>query len=1018
MATHDAFDRASPAAAETAIRRFAFLATAGEVLAASVDLGQTLQELARLAVPTLGDLCIVDLVEEGLLRRVATEHANPVKVALMDELRRDYPPSPESPQPAGRVMRTGEYELLETVSADVLAAHTCDRRHEELIRAIDIQSHLAVPLVARGTTLGVISVGISESRRRYGPEDVALAHDLARLAALAIDNARLYQLAQQELAERRRAEEAERLSESRFRAIFEQSPLSTQILAPSGETMRVNRAWENLWGFRLEQLAGYNMLADPQLEAQGTAPLLRRAFQGEAVHLPTICYDPNATVPEGGRYADATRWVSAFAYPVKDVAGAVREVVLVHQDITEARQHTEKLQASEERLRLALSVGRMNVWDWDLSTDLVECSDNARAFWGVDIGHAADFMAVIHPEDVPSVKAAGRSAIAGAGDYVSEYRLIRPDGLRWVQSRGRVDRNPEGRALRILGVTLDITDLKLAEEATRLTADAGSILGSSLDYQTTLRHLSNLLVPRFADWCAVDLVTESGTLERVSVSHSNPARVALACELFVRFPPRRSSGQGAWNVIDTGKPEWAADISEAMLQAMAYGPEHLALLKELNLRSHICVPLIARGATIGALTLVHAERGRRYSQADVSVAEDLGRRAGAAVDNAQLYQQLRTEDRRKDEFLATLAHELRNPLAPLRTGLALLRASTDPEVAERTRQVMDRQLGHMVRLIDDLLDLSRVTRGTVQLEVERADLWAVVGSAIESSRPLIDAAGVQLAVRLPEAPVLLDVDRTRMSQVLSNLLNNAAKYTEPGGRVELEAVEDPADIVIRVSDTGMGIPRQMLTQIFELFAQVGDNRSRSQSGLGIGLTLVRRLVELHGGRVWAESEGEGRGSTFVIRLPRADGVGGQVGLARGLSGAARPHDARSSGQRVLVVDDNTDAAEMLAALLSLHGHDVRTASNGPTALEMAREFHPQIAFLDIGLPGMSGYELARRMRSEPDLAALILVAVTGWGQDEDRRRSADAGFDRHVTKPVDSAEILALANGAGSEPTG
>ena len=1003
MPTPDTPSAELPAA--PAVARLAFLATAGEVLASSLDYAQTLQDIARLAIPTLGDLCIVDVIEEGQLQLVATAHVSPAKAPLLEELRRRYPPSPESPQPASRVMRSGQLELLEEVTPEVVAARTRDENHARLIAAIGIRSHLAVPLAARGITLGVISLGISESDRRYAAQDVALALDLARRAAVAIDNARLYKVAQDELADRRRAEEALRLSEARFRAILEQSPLSTQLLAPTGTTIRVNPAWETLWGVTLEQIADYNILEDPQLEARGIAPLLRRAFAGEAVQLPAIRYDPNETIADRSRYDDPARWVRAFAYPVKDANGAVREVVLVHEDVTETRGAHEKLRSSEERLRLALAAGRMNVWDWNLSTDVVECSENARDFWGVDIARAADFMAVIHPDDVESIHDAGRNALTGSGPYLCEYRLIAPNGpSRWVQSRGRVDRAPDGRPLRMLGVTIDITELKLAEEATRLLADAGETLGASLDYHVTLQNLARLVVPRLADWCAVDILSESGTLERMSVHHPDPARVALANELFTRFPPRRTSPYGPWHVIETGQPEWIDDITDDVLQAVAHGPDHLALLRGLNLRSYICVPLLARGTTMGVLTFVYAESGRRYRSSDLALATDLARRAAAAVDNARLYQQLRTEDRRKDEFLATLAHELRNPLAPIRTGLTLLRLTNDDQAAERTRQVMERQLGHMVRLIDDLLDLSRVTRGKVQLESERVDLWSIVGSALEASRPLIDAAGLHLAIRLPEAPVLLDADRTRMSQVLSNLLNNAAKFTERGGRVELEAAEDGAEVVILVRDTGIGIPKQMLAHVFEMFAQVGDAKARTHSGLGIGLTLVKRLVELHGGRVWAESEGSGQGSTFVIRLPRAR----EAAAAVEPTPVTAVPGASSPSRRVLVVDDNVDAAQMLAALLATEGHEVHTAATGPAALDIVQDFHPHAAFLDIGLPGMSGYELARRLRMNPHLAGTTLVAVTGWGQDEDRRQSKEAGFDYHLTKPVDPTEVQAL----------
>ena len=999
-------DAPSPsAAADSAVRRFAFLAAAAEILSSSLDYERTLQHLARLAVPALGDMCIVDVVDDGGLRRVATAHVDEAKAATLEELRRRFPPSDTSPQPAGRVMRSGESELLAEVTPEVVAAHAYDPEHAALIRQIGIRSHVAVPLVARGATIGVISLGITESDRRYGPEDVSIAQDLARQAALSVDNARLYRHAQEELAERTRVEEALRLSESRFRAVMEQSPLSTQIFDASGRSVRANRAWEELWGLPHDALPGYNVLEDPQLEALGIAPFIRRAFAGEAVEIPAAPYDPNQTIPDLTRYADPVRWVRAFAYPVKDTAGDVREVVLVHEDVTTQRRSDDRLRTSEERLRLALAAGRMNVWDWDLATDRVECSDNGREFWGIDVGQASDFRAVIHPDDLPAVTRAARDALtAEDGLYRSDYRIVGPDRVvRHVQSRGRVERDASGGAVRLLGITVDVTDLKVAEERTRLLADAGETLGASLDYHLTLQNLTRVVVPRLADWCAVDLVSESGALERVSVNHPDPSLVALVSDLFVRYPPRPADPYGVWHVLKSGDPEWVADISDGILKAVAQDAEHLAIMRTLALRSYVCVPLVARGAPIGALTLAYAESGRRYTEADLELVKDVARRVAAAVDNARLYQELRTEDRRKDEFLATLAHELRNPLAPIRTGLAILRVARDGETAEKTREIIERQLAHMVRLVDDLLDLSRVTRGKIQLERERVDIRSIVGAALEASRPLIEAAGLELTVRLPDRPVLLDADRTRLAQVVSNLLNNAAKYTERGGRVALDAEVDDGALVLRVRDTGVGIPQELLSHIFEMFAQVGQSVGRSQGGLGIGLTLVQRLVDLHGGRVWAESGGSGRGSTFVVRLPLA--ADGDAEPRR--NEAPRPPLSKQV-RRVLVVDDNADAAETLASLLALDGHDVRVAGTGPDALSVLAGFSPDVAFLDIGLPGMSGYELARRIRGEPRHAGVRLVAVTGWGQREDRRLSHEAGFDHHLTKPVDPHDVQSL----------
>jgi PAS domain S-box-containing protein len=1003
-----------PAAPEAAaVRRLRLLADAGDALAASLDYEATLRQVVRLVVPGFADLCIIDVLEDGEPRRVAAAHVDPAKSAVLDALRHDFPVARDSPSPAARALASGQRVLIDPVTPEAIAAHTVDTHHAELIRAIGIRVHLAVPMLARGVISGVLSLGISESARSYGDDDVALAEELARRVAIAIDNARLHRLAQHELAERRRAEAALRLSEHRFRAIMEQSPLSTQLIAPDGTTIAVNRAWQTLWDASMADLSGYNLLEDPQLEKHGITALLRRAFAGTPVRLPMIPYDPDETLARDTPGAESLRWVSAFAYPVTDEHGAVREVVLVHEDVTEKRRAEEQLRGSEERLRLALAAGSMVVWEWDLVADIVECSDNARALWGVDIGRLADFVAVVHPADRQQVNDAARAAIRDGSHFSAEFRLYRPDGeLRWLHSRGSVHRDEQFMARRILGVMIDITERKTAEEATRLLADAGETLGASLDYRTTLDNLAGVVVPRLADWYAVDLLGEDGELERVSVQHSDPARTALANELLVRYPARRGARIGAWQVIESGQPQWAEELDEEVLRQAAQDEAHLDILRGLGLRSFIRVPMTARGTTIGVMTLVHAESGRRYREADVELALDVARRAATAVDNARLHAQLQQEHRRKDEFLAMLAHELRNPLAPIRNGLAVLQATSDPAIQAQTRDIMQRQVVHMVRLIDDLLDLSRITRGAIELKLHREDIAAVLGSAIEASRPLLDAAQVMLSVQLPKVPLAVMADHTRLGQVVTNLLNNAARFTPAGGRIELCVQADAQEVVVEVSDSGIGIDRDMLERIFDMFVRGNDAGAHAAGGLGIGLTLARRLVALHGGSIAADSAGPGHGSRFTLRLPlaptEADAPEVAIAPAPAIEAAAAAPARADGAHRVLVVDDNADAADTLQTLLMLAGHEVRTAASGPEALATLQDFVPDLALLDIGLPGMSGLELARRIRARPALAGVKLVALTGWGRDEDRQRSLDAGFDRHMTKPVDIDEVLAL----------
>jgi len=415
---------------------------------------------------------------------------------------------------------------------------------------------------------------------------------------------------------------------------------------------------------------------------------------------------------------------------------------------------------------------------------------------------------------------------------------------------------------------------------------------------------------------------------------------------------------------------------------------------------------------VGAGTLRSCLHSTGTTQLDVHlsvsyVTVDQVERRTLIVTDMSTLAKVQRESQSKDEFLAMLAHELRNPLAPIRTGLQVLRLNPGEEAAERTREMMDRQIAHMVRLIDDLLDVSRVSRGKIELKKELLDLKTIVSLAVETSLPLIEAGRHELSVQLPHEPLPIEADPTRMGQVFSNLLNNAAKYTPDGGRLALTARRMGHEVAVTVTDNGVGIPGALLPQVFEMFSQVGRNLDRAQGGLGIGLTLVRRLTEMHGGTVTAASPGTGRGSTFTVRIPLA--VEAPAADLEPPPGVVASDTAQQL--RVLVVDDNVDGAQTLSLLVRMHGHETALAHNGPDALKVIARFRPELAFVDIGLPGLNGYELARRVRAneiDGPGRAMMLVALTGWGSEDDKVRAAAAGFDRHLTKPVDPHEVEAL----------
>jgi two-component system CheB/CheR fusion protein len=407
------------------------------------------------------------------------------------------------------------------------------------------------------------------------------------------------------------------------------------------------------------------------------------------------------------------------------------------------------------------------------------------------------------------------------------------------------------------------------------------------------------------------------------------------------------------------------------------------------------------GHIIGASTTARDITTRKefetsLAQAAESLRENRDVLAATIAERERALMALKDADRRKDEFLATLAHELRNPLAPISSGLHIMKtAGGNPQVVQAAREIMERQVAQMVRLVDDLLDVARITTGKVELRCEVIDIADAVRDAVETSRPLIESQGQALGISLPDTPVHVNADRTRLAQVFANLLNNSAKFSERGQPISIVLARDDGHAMVRVRDAGAGIEPEALPKIFDMFGQADGARRARGAGLGIGLSLVKRIAEMHGGSVKAFSEGPGRGSEFVVRLPAAPSarVAADQPVATVSAGAAK--------RRILVVDDNLDAAESLATLLKIHGHETRMAHDGVQAVEAAAAFKPDVVFLDIGMPTIDGHETARRIRREPWGKDMVLVALTGWGQTEDRRRSKEAGFDHHLVKPAD-----------------
>lgn len=539
-----------------------------------------------------------------------------------------------------------------------------------------------------------------------------------------------------------------------------------------------------------------------------------------------------------------------------------------------------------------------------------------------------------------------------------------------------------------------------AEEASRraqFLAEAGASLSQSLDLKGRVAILMRLVLTELADFCAVVLLEESGVdneaelgwldesrelhLEHCAVSELPDSTLKTAIERTVQLSNRIVLTSPADPVVaGPGEAHEAARVA--------------------SLRMVATFPLFARGRMLGVLCVAARDTRGSFTKPEFELANDLAERAASAFDNALLYGKLQESDRRKDEFLAMLAHELRNPLSPIRNASSVLQRAPDERKRQWATDIIQRQVAHMVRLLDDLLDVSRITRGKIDLRLGPTDFGALITAAVETSRPLIEARRHQLEISIPDQPLPINADPTRIEQVISNLLNNAAKFTDEGGLIAVMVERNQSEVICRIRDTGIGIASDMLSSIFNLFTQVARAQS-IQGSLGIGLTLVRRLIEAHGGTAVASSKGLGHGSEFVIRLPLL-----QESLKTDRVNHRSIEDHRCAGLRIMVVDDDLDGAESTVELLRLHGFEACAFSDGFSALGALETFQPEALLLDLSMPSMDGYEMARRVRATSHGRDLILIAATGHGRSEDLERTREAGFDNHLVKPVDPGVLI------------
>ena len=675
--------------------------------------------------------------------------------------------------------------------------------------------------------------------------------------------------------------------------------------------------------------------------------------------------------------------------------------------VSERSRVNDALREGDERLRIAQKATRWGVFDYNFVTGANYWSPEIEALYGLAPGEFEGTYEAwarrLHPQDRIRAEHDMKRAAEG-GEYSQDFRILRPDGsVRWVFARAKIFRDDSGRPLRMLGVNVDITERKCAEQRQALQLVISHVLSQATTPDEALPRILQAVCETL-DWCAASIWTvdqNAGVLRCHQYWHAptmETPRFESATRLHV-FPPNVHLPGRVWA---SGRPLWIPDVVKDGNFPRA------SFAEEDGLHGAFGFPIAIGGKTVAVMEFF-SEVIEQPDEDVLRVTVAIGAHIGQFLDRKRAEEALKESDRRKDRFIATLSHELRNPLAPIRAAAELLEKTlpADPELRE-LREIIDRQLTHMARLLDDLLDVSRITSDKINLRKAPVRLADAVADAVESSRPLIDAENHELTICLPQDPMYVEADRARLAQVFSNLLNNAAKYTDKGGRIGL-SVEPFGDVaVIRVRDTGIGIAEEKLPHVFEMFVQADHSLERMRGGLGIGLTLVHRLIEMHGGEVEARSAGLGKGSEFIIRLPviEAPRPAAPDESSKKDSFADRPRF------RILVADDNADLTALLEKYLGMLGHDVETALDCVEAVEKSATFLPDIALLDIGMPGLNGYDVARRIRCECGGRRILLVAMTGWGQDEDKRRAIDAGFDHHLTKPPDFGAIEKLLSQA------
>ncbi|HEX3726879.1 MAG TPA: PAS domain S-box protein, partial [Pirellulales bacterium] len=763
-----------------------------------------------------------------------------------------------------------------------------------------------------------------------------------------------------------------------------------------GKVLLLNSVAEALTGYRNSEAIGQDVEQvfrivnenTRQVAANPVAKVLRDGkIAGLANHTLLISRD------------SSERPIDDSAAPIRSRNGDLLGVVLVFRDFSERREAEARLRQSLSELEELFENSPIGMHLMALDGTLLSVNRAELALLGRSsqerVGQPGE------ADYVDSKELQNMLARLGKGETIdsSDIQMRASDGSKRdvIVSANALWR--DGQFVYSRWFIRDITERKRASNQLRFLAETGKTLGALVDHSSTLQRVARLSLPLLGDACVVDLFETAGRGRQVATAHTDHDRELLLGELHRQQQFDWSMLEPVSAAIRQGQPRLMERLSPEQVDRWATNERQRALLRLLAPVSLLVVPLFGRQGVRGVMAFLHSQSQSHFDLQDLELAQELARRTTTALENSELYEELREADRRKDEFLAMLAHELRNPLAAIQYANALSRASQGKVDEIDCPAMIEKQVHQLKRLIDDLLDVSRITRDRIQLKQSLVDIRDIIERAVDVARPLLAERQHHFQQLLPEESLIVLADPARLEQMIVNLLSNAAKYTPPQGRIEIRAQASGDRVLVKVRDSGVGIAPEKISQIFELFMQVDPSLERTEGGLGIGLTVVRKLVLLHGGNVEANSDGLGKGSEFTLWLPRAT----QQATASAEPAIAVDGDHRPL--RILVVEDNVDTARGLALLLRQLGHEVRVCHEGHSALAAAIEDRPEVVLIDLGLPGMDGYQLATALRKQKAVRGARLIAISGYGQDEDRRRSLGSGFDEHLVKPVEFAVL-------------